>query len=98
MKEDKSNKKISRKRPGKKIVPAPPKFNIMWLYAAIIVALFAVQYLWNNPTTKQINYQDFESKMLIPGDVSKLVTYKNNDLYVVEVYIKPDRLKLSKYN
>jgi cell division protease FtsH len=35
--------------------------------------------------------------MLIPRDVAKLVTYKNNDLYVVEVYIKPDRLKLPKY-
>jgi cell division protease FtsH len=98
MKENKTdNKKPVRKRPGKKIVPAPPKFNIMWLYAAIIIALFAVQYLWNSSTTKQINYQQFESEMLIPRDVSKLVTYKNNDLYVVEVYIKPDRLKLDKY-
>jgi AFG3 family protein len=98
MKENKNdNRKQVRKRPGKKIVPAPPKFNIMWLYAAIIIALFAVQYLWNSSTTKQINYQQFESQMLIPRDVQKLVTYKNNDLYVVEVYIKPDRLKLPKY-
>lgn len=91
------NKKPQRKRTGKKIVPAPPKFNIMWLYAAIIIALFAVQYFWNNTTTKQINYQQFETEMLIPRDVQKLVTYKNNDLFVVEVYIKPDRLKLPKY-
>ncbi|MEJ6980989.1 ATP-dependent zinc metalloprotease FtsH [Pedobacter sp. P351] len=98
MKENKTdNKKPQRKRTGKKIVPAPPKFNIMWLYAAIIFALFAVQYFWNNTTTKQINYQQFETDMLIPRDVQKLVTYKNNDLFVVEVYIKPDRLKLPKY-
>ncbi|HEX8376181.1 MAG TPA: ATP-dependent metallopeptidase FtsH/Yme1/Tma family protein, partial [Pedobacter sp.] len=92
------NKKPVRKRiPGKKIVPAPPKFNIMWLYVAIIIALFAVQYFWNSSTTKPITYQKFESEMLIPRDVAKLVTYKNNDLYVVEVYIKPDRLKQTKY-
>lgn len=98
MKDNKNDtKKPVRKRPGKKIVPAPPKFNIMWLYVAIIIALFGVQYFWNTSTTKQINYQEFESTMLIPRDVEKLVTYKNNDLYVVEVYIKPDRLKLPKY-
>ena len=98
MKENKiENKKPVRKRTGKKIVPVPPKFNIMWLYVAIIIALFGVQYFWNTSTTKSISYQQFESEMLIPRDVAKLVTYKNNDLYVVEVYIKPDRLKLPKY-
>ncbi|MBC8053604.1 MAG: ATP-dependent zinc metalloprotease FtsH [Sphingobacteriaceae bacterium] len=92
------NKKPVRKRtPGKKIVPAPPKFNIMWLYVAIIIALFAVQWFWNSSTTAEINYQEFESRMLVPRDVQKLVTYKNNDLFVVEVYIKQDRLKLDKY-
>ncbi|MFD2161412.1 ATP-dependent zinc metalloprotease FtsH [Paradesertivirga mongoliensis] len=92
------NKKPARKRPpGKKIVPAPPKFNIMWLYVAIIIALFAVQYFWNSSTTKQINYQDFETKMLAARDVQKLVAYKSNDLVIAEVYIKPDRLKLPKY-
>lgn len=99
IKEDKTDKKrVVKKRSGKKIVPTPPKFNIMWLYAAIIVALLAVQFLYNGTNIKEINYQDFESKMLVPRDVQKLVTYKNNDLFVVEVYIKPDRLKLSKYD
>src|SRR5687768_14865970 len=98
MKDNKvENKKPVRKRTGKKIVPVPPKFNIMWLYVAIIIALFAVQYFWNSSTTKTISYQQFESEMLIRRDVSKLVTYKNNDLYVVEVYIKPDSLKLDRY-
>src|SRR5687768_4507726 len=98
MKENKTdNKKPQRKRTGKKIVPAPPKFNIMWLYAAIIIALFAVQYFWNNTSTKQINYQEFETQMLKPRDVEKLIAYKSNDLVVVEVYIKKDRLSLPKY-
>lgn len=99
MKENKTEnyKKPARKRPGKKMVPAPPKFNIMWLYVAIIVVLIGVQFLWSTSNVREINYQQFESKMLIPRDVEKLVTYKNNDLFVVEVYIQPDKLKLPKY-
>ncbi len=100
MKEKKTEsfKKTIKKRPAKKIVPKPPKFNIMWLYAAIIIGLFAVQYFFNGSSAKKINYQQFESKMLRPGDVEKIVAYKNNDLVMAEVYIKPNRLNQPKYN
>ncbi|MXV49823.1 ATP-dependent zinc metalloprotease FtsH [Pedobacter sp. HMF7647] len=94
---DKKRKTI-KKIPGKKIVPKPPRFNIMWLYAAIIIGLFAVQYLFNSNSAQQIDYQRFESNMLRSGDVQKLVAYKNNDLIVVEVYIKKDSLSLPKYS
>lgn len=98
MKENKSsNPKSVKKIPGKKIIPKPPRFNIMWLYAAIILGLFVVQYLFSNDTTKQISYQKFENELLKPRDVEKLVAYKNNDLLTVEVYIKKDRLSQAKY-
>ena len=98
MKENKSNsQKPVRKIPGKKIVPKPPKFNIMWLYAAIILGLIVVQYLFNANPAKQISYQKFENELLKTGDVEKLVAYKNQDLLTVEVYIKKDRLKQPKY-
>lgn len=98
MKENKSNsQKPVRKIPGKKIVPKPPKFNIMWLYAAIILGLIVVQYLFNGNPAKQISYQKFENELLKTGDVEKLVAYKNQDLLTVEVYIKKDRLKQPKY-
>ncbi|MDF3077199.1 MAG: ATP-dependent metallopeptidase FtsH/Yme1/Tma family protein [Sphingobacteriaceae bacterium] len=88
-----SNKKqVVRKLPGKKLVPKPPKFNIMWLYAAIIIGLFALQYMFNGNSAKPISYQKFETDMLKPRDVEKLVAYKNGDLYNVEVYIKKDSL------
>lgn len=103
MKENKSTspstkRKTTKKIPGKKIVPNPPKFNIMWLYAAIIIGIFVVQQLFNGNNVKTVSYQKFESEMLKPGDVEKLVAYKNHDLVEVEVYIKKDRLKLPKYN
>lgn len=91
-------KKPARKTPGKKTVPKPPRFNIMWLYAAIIIGLFAVQYLFSSSNAKLINYQRFETQMLKPHDVEKLVAYKSNDLVTVEVYIKKDRLDQAKYD
>ncbi len=98
MKNNKLEKrKPARKIPGKKIVPKPPRFNIMWLYAAIIIGLFIVQYLFSGNNAKQISYQQFENQMLKTRDVQKLVAYKNNDLITVEVYIKKDRLKQPKY-
>jgi len=99
MKEKKADnfKKTIKKRTNKKIVPKPPKFNIMWLYAAIIIGLFAVQYFFNGSSAKKINYQQFESQMLRPRDVEKIVAYKNNDLIMAEVYIKKDRLNQPKY-
>jgi cell division protease FtsH len=99
MKDSKTEKKSPIKKiPGKKIVPKAPKFNIMWLYAAIILGLFVVQYLFSGNNAKIINYQKFENEMLKPGDVEKLVAYKNGDLYNVDVYIKKDRLEQKKYD
>ena len=92
-----NNKKNLKKRNSKKIVPKPPKFNIMWLYAAIIIGLFVVQWLFNDSNAIKIDYQRFESQMLRPRDVEKIVAYKNNDLIMAEVYIKQDRLKQPKY-
>ncbi len=98
MKENKATKKPIKKIPGKKIIPKPPRFNIMWLYAAIIIGLFVVQYMFSGNSAKNINYKRFEQQMLIPRDVEKLVAYKNQDLVTVEVYIKKDRLSQSKYD
>ncbi|MFZ4262889.1 ATP-dependent zinc metalloprotease FtsH [Sphingobacterium sp. HJSM2_6] len=86
-----------KKIPSKKITPMPPKFNTIWLWIAILVGLFGIQYLFSGEATKKITYQDFETKMLIPGDVEKLVGYKTNELVEVEVYIKADRLDQEKY-
>jgi len=98
MKENNSDtKKPIKKIPGKKIVPKPPKFNIMWLYAVIILGLFVVQYMFSSNNAKTISYQKFETEMLKTGDVEKLVSYKNGDLYSIDVYIKKDRLDQKKY-
>lgn len=86
-----------KKIPGKKITPKPPKFNLMWIWAIMILGFFGLQLLFSGSSGEKITYREFESKMLIPGDVEELVAYKENELVEVEVYIKKDRLKDKKY-
>lgn len=86
-----------KKIPNKKVTPVPPKFNMMWLWILIILGFFGLQFLFSGETAEKISYSEFEQKMLLPGDVDKLVAYKNNDLVDVEVYIKKDKLAEEKY-
>lgn len=95
--------KLEKPKPIRKIstnkrnTPKPPKFNFMWFYAIIILALLVVPYILTGSGGKEINYQEFETKMLKPHDVDHLVAYKNGDLVTVEVYIKKDSLKKPYY-
>ncbi|TDS14609.1 ATP-dependent zinc metalloprotease FtsH [Sphingobacterium paludis] len=86
-----------KKIPNKKVTPVPPKFNMMWLWILIILGFFGLQYFFSSESTKKITYADFEERMLRPGDVERLVAFKNNDLIDVEVYIKKDKLSEDKY-
>ncbi|MGE6218573.1 ATP-dependent zinc metalloprotease FtsH [Nubsella zeaxanthinifaciens] len=100
--ENNSNDKINK--PSKRLPNLPkrpqktPKFNIFWVYAAIIIGLFAVNFLFSTDNAKQVSYKTFEQEMLIPGDVQKLVTYKMDDVQRVEVYIKENKKKDPKYD
>jgi len=69
----------------------------MWLWVAMLLGFFALNYIFDGDTAKQITYQQFEENMLKAGDVDRLVAYKRNDLVIVEVYIKKDRLNDPKY-
>ena len=94
---DKQNKPSKRmpnipKRPQK-----TPKFNIFWVYAAIIIGLLMVQFLFNSDTAQPVSYSTFEKEMLIPGDVQKIVSYKADDIVKAEVYIKDDKKDDPKY-
>jgi len=94
---DKPNKPSRRlpnipKRPQK-----TPKFNIFWVYAAIIIGLIAVNFLFNSDNAQPISYSTFEKEMLIPGDVQKIVSYKSDDIVKAEVYIKDSKKNDPKY-
>ena len=98
MKEEISDKKkVTKKVPLKKIIPKPPKFNIMWLYGAIIIAILGIQFFTSGNGARVITYQKFENDMLKTGDVEKIVAFKQEELVVAEVYIKKDRLASDKF-
>ena len=84
-----------KKIPSKKITPTPPKFNMIWIYIAVIAGFFALNFLYSSNATKEITYEKFEKEMLLTGDVEKLVVYKKGtgDFVEAEVYIKPEKLK-----
>ncbi|WP_219222797.1 ATP-dependent zinc metalloprotease FtsH [Pedobacter antarcticus] len=99
MKEKENTKpKLIKRIPN---IPKKPQkgsnFNIFWVYAAIIVGLILVSVLFTNDTSKTITYREFETTMLAPGDVQKIVAYKYEDLVKADVYIKPELLKEEKY-
>lgn len=84
------------KQPIKRVpnIPKKPqkgsKFNIFWVYAAIIVGLVIVNFLFNTSELKTISYKEFEQNMLLTGDVRQIVGYKSSDgeTYTAEIYLK----------
>src|ERR1700677_3988932 len=87
-----------RKIPNKKISPKPPKPNIMWFYAIIVVVLLGVATLFSGSSSSPITFQRFAERMLKQNDVDKVVAYKSSDLYIAEVYIKPESLNKPEYS
>jgi len=73
------------------------KFNIFWVYAAIIIGLLVVNFMFNSETVKEVNYATFEKDMLLTGDVEKVVSYKVDDIARAEVFIKADKKTDPKY-
>lgn len=98
-----NNPTDKQNRPSKRMPNIPkrpqktPKFNIFWVYAAIIIGLLMVQFLFNSDTAQPVSYSTFEKEMLIPGDVQKIVSYKADDIVKAEVYIKDDKKDDPKY-
>ena len=97
MKDNNDKNKTIRRNPNRKLQGKPPKFNIMWLYAAIVLALIIVPTIMNSASTKEIDMQRFKSRMLKAHDVDHLQAYKSGDLVYVEVFIKKDSLTKKEY-
>jgi AFG3 family protein len=89
--------KSFRRIPNRKITPKPPRFNFMWLYAVVILALLVVPYILNGSGGKAIEFEKEFVPMLKAGDVDRIVAYKSGDHAIAEVYIKKDSLRKSAY-
>ncbi|MBE9584915.1 ATP-dependent zinc metalloprotease FtsH [Mucilaginibacter sp. JRF] len=98
MKDNKLDKpKPIRRLSNKKITPKPPKFNLMWLYAVVIIALLVVPTILDNSQGKRIAYKRFETQMLKQHDVDKVEVYKSGELVYADVFIKQASLNKPEY-
>ncbi|MFI5138864.1 MAG: ATP-dependent zinc metalloprotease FtsH [Sphingobacteriales bacterium] len=87
-----------RKIPNKKITPKPPKPNIMWFYAIIVMVLLGFAAFFSNTAQNPIPFKRFAGQMLKNGDVEKVVAYPSGGLIVAEVYLKSGSLSKSEYS
>ncbi len=91
------NKNRSPKNPLRKPggdSPNKKKFNVYWIYGAIIIAVLAINYIGASNKTQEITRKQFEEEMLKSGDVEKIVVVNKDH---VEIYIKQDRIVDGKY-
>jgi AFG3 family protein len=75
----------------KNLIPKPPQRNNYQAYiiVALLILIFGVLWLSKTSSTQSINYNDFE-KLLVAGDVKKVVLISNQDL--VEITLTQDAL------
>ena len=76
--------------------PTPQKFNIYWIYGAIIFVLLGLSFFGGNDwqTMNKTNISSFE-KFLSNGDISKVVVIRNKSS--VRVTLTPEALSKSEH-
>jgi len=76
---------------------APKKsFNLYWLYIVIALVLLGLQFLNPGTASKTISWKEFTA-LASKGEVEKLVGYKQDDLYVMEVHLTAKAMESEKY-
>lgn len=83
---------------GPKNAPNAPKksFNLYWLYIVIALVLLGLQFLNPGTAAKTITWKEFTA-LASKGEVEKLVGYKQDDLYVMEVHLTERAMESDKY-
>ena len=74
--------------------PKAPKFNLLWIYLAILGIFFAINFFFGSNGPKETDWRTFNTEMLQVGDVDRL-TVVNDER--VEVYLKPDALQKDRH-
>ena len=94
-----ANTRKPKPRPnGSKPAPNAPKksFSLYWLYIVIALVLLGIQFLNPGTTSKTITWKEFTT-LASKGEVEKLVGYKQDDLYVMEVHLTERAMESEKY-
>ena len=91
--QDKNRPRIPLRKPGGD-PPKKKKFNVFWIYGAIIIGVLVINYITANNKTHEVTRKQFEEIMLQSGDVEKVVVVNKDH---VEIYIKDEKLDDGKY-
>ena len=60
-------------------------FNLMWLYAVLLLGMVALHFFYRSPSQIETSWQEVRTEMIKPGYVRKLVAVRNRG--IVEVYL-----------
>lgn len=74
-----------------KIPDRPKRFNVFWIYAAIILGLLGLHLFYTGDSATEVNWGDFRRDVLQKGYVEKLVVVRNKG--VAEVYLTAEGQK-----
>jgi len=79
----------------------PPKqpifgFSLYWIYVVIALIILGIQFLNPGGGIKQISWNEF-SQHYSQGEVDKLVGYKQDELFFIEVHLTDAAIKSDKY-
>lgn len=76
---------------GKMSRQQPRRFNVFWLYAAILFGLVGLNWLYSGESVKEVDWGYFKREVLQKGYVDKLVVDRNKG--VAEVYLTAEGQK-----
>ena len=93
-----SKTKPANRKNGKTPATQEPKsgFGFYWIYIVVAVVLLGIQLLNPSSSVKTIAWKEF-SEIYTQGEVEKLVGYKQDELYYIEVHLTDAAMKSEKF-
>ncbi len=93
-----SKTKPANRKNGKTPATKEPKsgFGFYWIYIVVAVVLLGIQLLNPSSNVKTIAWKEF-SEIYAKGEVEKLVGYKQDELYYIEVHLTDAAMKSDKF-
>ncbi|MFB6343953.1 ATP-dependent zinc metalloprotease FtsH [Saccharicrinis sp. FJH62] len=83
----------SRPKPGDKMPPMKPKFNLYWIYGLIAIFLVVLSVYGNGSDSNSMAYGTFKNTILKDNAIKRIDVITNQDK--AEIYLKPE--KISEY-
>jgi len=81
-----NNKPTDPKKPSAMGQKPVPRFNPMYVYGILLIAIFAIQYFTSGGTPVETSWQEVKNTMLKNGDVEKIVVVNKSqsDIFLKE--------------